>query len=48
METCQQLLLTLITILVLIVLALIYKQVEIYLERQNQQNNLKTFENQSN
>ena len=48
METCQQLLLTLITILVLIVLALIYKQVEIYLERQNQQNNHKTLENLSN
>ena len=48
METCQQLLLTLITILVLIVLALIYKQVEIYLERQNQQNYHKTLENQSN
>lgn len=48
METCQQLLLTLITILVLIVMVLIYKQVEIYLERHHQQNNLKTLENQSN
>lgn len=45
MEVCQQLLLTLITILVLIVLFLIYQQVQIYLERQN---NLKNFENQSN
>ena len=48
METCHQLLLTLITILVLVVLILIYKQIEIYLERNYQQNNLKTFENQSN
>ena len=35
MEVCQQVLLTLITVLIIIVLILIYKQVEIYLEKNN-------------